>query len=60
MALNKPLQNLGIAITRPVDQAKKLAALISEAGGNPIVFPLIEITALNDYRQFDAVISHIT
>lgn len=60
MALNKPLQNLGIAITRPVDQAKKLAALIIEAGGTPILFPLIEITPLNDYKQFDAVISHIT
>ncbi len=60
MALNKPLQNLGIAITRPVDQAKKLASLITEAGGNPIVFPLIEITALNDYKQFDTVISRIT
>ncbi len=60
MALNKPLQNLGIAITRPVDQAQKLAALIIEAGGTPILFPLIEITPLNDYKQFDAVISHIT
>jgi uroporphyrinogen-III synthase len=59
MALNKPLQNLSIAITRPVDQAKKLAALITEAGGTPILFPLIEITALNDYKQFDAVISRI-
>jgi uroporphyrinogen-III synthase len=60
MALNKPLQNLGIAITRPVDQAKKLASLIIEAGGTPILFPLIEITPLNDYKQFDAIISHIT
>jgi uroporphyrinogen-III synthase len=56
---NKPLNGVGIAITRPVDQAKKLAELIRNSGGNPIVFPLIEITALNDYRQFDAIISHI-
>ena len=59
MALNKPLQNLGIAITRPVDQAKKLAALITEAGGTPILFPLIEIIPLSDYSQFDAVIANI-
>jgi uroporphyrinogen-III synthase len=59
MALIKPLQNFGIAITRPVDQAKKLAALITEADGMPILFPLIEITPLSDYSQFNAVISHI-
>ena len=59
MALNKPLQNLGIAITRPIDQAKKLAALITEAGATPILFPLIEITPLSDYSQFDAVIANI-
>lgn len=56
----KPLTGFSIAITRPADQAKKLAALITEAGGTPILFPLIEITALNDYKQFDAVISRIT
>ena len=48
-----------IAITRPVDQAKKLSALITEAGGTPISFPLIEITPLKDYSQFEAVINQI-
>ena len=56
---NKPLTGIGIAITRPVDQAKKLSALINEAGGTPILFPLIEITPLADYGQFEAVISDI-
>ena len=55
----KDLAGIGIAITRPVDQAKKLSALITEAGGTPILFPLIEITPLNDYSQFEAVISDI-
>jgi uroporphyrinogen-III synthase len=59
MATNKSLKNIGIAITRPVDQAKKLAVLITEAGGTPILFPLIEITPLADYSQFEAVISKI-
>lgn len=59
MALNKPLQHLGIAITRPIDQAKKLSTLISEAGGTPILFPLIEITPLSDYSQFKTVIQDI-
>ena len=55
----KPLNGIGIAITRPVDQAKKLATLITEAGGTPILFPLIEIIPLNDYSQFENVISNI-
>ena len=59
MAINKPLQNIGIAITRPADQAKKLSALIEQAGGTVILFPLIEIVALSDYSQFEAVIQHI-
>ena len=56
---NKPLTGIGIAITRPIDQAKKLSALITEAGGTPILFPLIEITPQNDYSQFEADISDI-
>ena len=58
--MTKPsLTGIGIAITRPIDQAKKLSALITQAGGMPILFPLIEITPLNDYGQFDAVINDI-
>ena len=56
---NKSLQGISIAITRPIDQAKKLSALIEQAGGTPILFPLIEITPLKDYSQFEAVISVI-
>ena len=55
----KPLQGRGIAITRPIDQAKKLSVLIEQAGGTPILFPLIEITPLKDYRQFEALVSQI-
>ena len=55
----KPLAGISIAITRPIDQAKKLSALISQFGGTPISFPLIEITALNDYSQFESVISQV-
>ncbi len=55
----KDLTGIGIAITRPIDQAKKLAALITEAGGTPILFPLIEIAPLADYSQFETIISGI-
>ena len=56
----KPLSGIGIAITRPADQANKLAKLIREAGGAPILFPLIEIAPLSDYSQFETVISKIS
>ena len=56
---SQPLSGLGIAITRPIDQAKKLSALIVEAGGTPILFPLITITALENYAQFDATIAQL-
>ena len=59
MAANKSLAGIGIAITRPIDQAKKLSALIEQAGATPILFPLIEITPLQDYSQFKSVISEI-
>lgn len=53
------LAGIGIAITRPAEQAKKLSSLIIEAGGTPILFPLIAITPLADYRQFESVISQV-
>lgn len=59
MVTNKSLTGISIAITRPAEQAKKLAALITEAGGTPVLFPLIEITPLQDYSQFETVISDI-
>ena len=57
--LNGNLLNKQIAITRPAEQAKKLAVLIQHAGGTPILFPLIEITPLADYALFDKAISQI-
>ena len=53
------LTDFGFAITRPIDQAKKLATLITQAGGTPILFPLIEITPLKDYSQFETIIREI-
>lgn len=42
------LAGCGIAITRPIDQAIPLAALIREQGGEPISFPLLAIESLQD------------
>jgi uroporphyrinogen-III synthase len=53
------LNGLGVAVTRPVAQAKKLNALLGEAGAAVIDFPLIEITALDDYTDFTQVIHQL-
>lgn len=53
------LAGLGVAITRPSDQAKKLTSLIDAAGGHVILFPLIEIVGLDDYSQFEREIAQI-
>ncbi len=43
MTTAKPLAGRGIVVTRPAHQAQTLATLIREAGGNPIIFPVLEI-----------------
>lgn len=53
---DQPLAGLGIAITRPVDQAEVLTQGIAGKGGNPIVFPLLAISGLEDYTAFDSLI----
>lgn len=59
MTAELPLANIGIAITRPKEQAKKLTQLIEEAGASVISFPLIEISPLQDYTTFQHVISQL-
>jgi uroporphyrinogen-III synthase len=54
-----PLAGVSVAITRPRDQAKKLTHLIESAGGHVILFPLIEIVALDDVSPFEHVIAKI-
>ena len=44
-----------ILVTRPRAQAAGLAALIREEGGEPILFPAIEIADLADLSAFDAI-----
>lgn len=47
------LQDRYIAVTRPLDQAKRLTALIEQAGGHAIPFPLIAIAPLENYTLFE-------
>lgn len=47
------LNHFHIAITRPADQAGKLAASISGSGGVSFLFPLIAIAPLENYSTFE-------
>jgi len=59
MADERPLKDLKIVVTRPRDQAVKLARSIEQAGGIPLQFPLLEITAVQDTRALHELISRL-
>ena len=50
-----PLAGKRIVVTRPREQAEGLAARIREAGGEPLLFPAIEIRDLADLGAFYAI-----
>lgn len=54
-----PLAGKRIVVTRPAHQAEHLAGLIRAQGGIPLVFPAIEIAALDDTRALAAVIDRL-
>lgn len=49
----------GIVITRPRGEAQRLATLIRDAGGVPLIYPAIEIADAPDPRALDAVIARL-
>ena len=50
-----PLARRRVLVTRPREQATALAALILEAGGEPILFPAIEIASATDPDRFHRI-----
>lgn len=54
-----PLAGLGILVTRPAHQAAHLAQLIRRAGGNPILFPTLEIVDLPDLKPLHDLIDRL-
>jgi uroporphyrinogen-III synthase len=48
--MSRRLHGQRILVTRPAAQAGTLAALIAGAGGEPVCFPLLEISAASDPR----------
>lgn len=57
--MDKLLNGFGIAVTRPVDQAQRLCVAIEQQGGTAILFPLIAIAPLEDYREFEHTIASL-
>ena len=55
----KKLAGRRIVVTRPAQQTEPLAALIRAAGGEPIVFPVLEILDAEDLRPLNAVIDRL-
>jgi uroporphyrinogen-III synthase len=54
-----PLAGMKIVVTRPRDQAVQLAWSIEQAGGIPLLFPLLEIAAAQDSKALHEQISQL-
>ena len=53
------LAGIKVLITRPQQQAEELARSVAAAGGNPLVVPLITITALDDEASLARLGQHM-
>ena len=53
------LRGLKIVVTRPALQAVKLAQQIEQAGGIPVLFPLLDISPVEDSRALEEQISRL-
>ena len=59
MPANKQLTGINILVTRPAHQSAFLAQGIRAAGGNPILFPLLEITDVKDLNPLINLINRL-
>jgi len=57
--MSEVLRGRRIAVTRPRAQAAGLAAQIAAQGGEPIVFPLLEISAVGDPAPLEEAVSRL-
>ena len=55
----RPLQGMGVVVTRPAHQARTLAGLIEKAGGEAILFPVLEILDAPDLRPLQSLIARL-
>jgi uroporphyrinogen-III synthase len=54
-----PLQGLSVLITRPKNQAERLARVIEQVGGEAIVFPTIEIEPITENIALRVMMEHL-
>ncbi|MEK7424571.1 MAG: uroporphyrinogen-III synthase [Actinomycetota bacterium] len=54
-----PLAGLTVVVTRPLDQAGALAAMLEEAGATAIVMPLIELVDVVDSTQIEEAVTDL-
>lgn len=59
MSIDLPLKGKGIVVTRPAHQAQRLAQLIEAAGGEAILFPVLEILDAVDLRPLNTLIARL-
>lgn len=57
--MNAPLAGRAVVITRPASEAQRLAALVREAGGEPLLYPAIEILDVADSTALDRAIGQL-
>lgn len=57
--MNTPLAGRAVVITRPAGEAQRLAALVRDAGGEPLVYPAIEILDVVDTGALDRAIDQL-
>ena len=53
------LAGCGVVITRPIEQAHKLAELVRQQGGRPILFPLLAIAPLENSHALTAELASL-
>ncbi|QJR16896.1 uroporphyrinogen-III synthase [Usitatibacter palustris] len=57
MSTARPLEGLGVVITRPLPLAESVAAELAAAGARPIVFPTLEIHPVQSDPALDAALA---
>lgn len=57
--MSTTLAGRGVVITRPAGESQRLSALIREAGGEPLLYPAVEILDAPDPRALDVVIDRL-
>ena len=57
--MNQALQGRRILVTRPAAQAEKLAQMIQAQGGEPVLFPLLDIGPADDMQPLQQAIARL-